>query len=146
MSPWLVIFVGAFTFLPVLLQTLPDAGTYYATVVAYFCLSTGAVAHTEVPRHVRRNTPDPIPVMMIGGLAVDQDFQCRGIGWGLVRDAVLRTIHAASIAGIRAVLVQAISEQARQFYVRCGFHSSPVDPMTHMITIAEAVKAFPGPD
>jgi hypothetical protein len=59
-----------------------------------------------------------------------------------LRDAILRTIQAASIAGIRAILVHAISDEARQFYQRCGFHPSPVDPMTLMITIAEAERAL----
>ena len=86
--------------------------------------------------------PDPIPVMVIGRLAVDRAWQGKGLGRALVRDAVLRTLQAAEIPGIRAILVHAISEQAQQFYLSCGFTPSPIDPMTLMVTVADAVAAF----
>ena len=113
-------------------------------VVGYYALAVGAVAHAEAPGRVRRNMPDPVPVMIICRLAVHKDFQGRKIGPGLLRDAVLRTLQAADIAGVRAILVHAISEQARRFYEDCGFIASPVDPMTLMITVVEAAKAFVG--
>ena len=115
-------------------------------VVGYYALAVGAVAHAEAPGRVRRNMPDPVPVMIIGRLAVHRDFQGRRIGPALLRDAVLRTLQAADIAGVRAILVHAISEQARRFYEDCGFITSPMDPMTLMITVAEAAKAFIGKD
>ncbi len=111
-------------------------------VVGYYALAVGAVTHAEAPGRVRRNMPDPVPVMIIGRLAVHKDFQGRKIGPALLRDAVLRTLQAAEIAGVRAILVHAISERARQFYEDCGFIASPMDPMTLMITVAEAGKAF----
>lgn len=109
-------------------------------VVAYYTLAVGAVAHSEAPGRVKRNMPDPIPVMVLGRLAVDHEFQGRGIGAGLLRDAVLRTVEAAGIAGIRAILVHALSERAKRFYERHGFIASAVGSMTVMITIAEARK------
>ena len=115
-------------------------------VVGYYALAVGAVAHAEAPGRVRRNMPDPVPVMIIGRLAVHKNYQGRRIGPALLRDAVLRTLQAADIAGIRAILVHAISEPARRFYENCGFIASPMDPMTLMITVAEAVKAFIGKD
>jgi GNAT superfamily N-acetyltransferase len=115
-------------------------------VVGYYALAVGAVAHAEAPGRVRRNMPDPVPVMIIGRLAVHKDSQGRRIGPGLLRDAVLRTLQAANIAGVRAILVHAISEQARRFYEDRGFIASPMDPMTLMITVAEAAKAFVGKD
>ena len=115
-------------------------------VVGYYALAVGAVAHAEAPGRIRRNMPDPVPVMIIGRLAVHKDYQGEKIGPGLLRDAVLRTLQAADIAGIRAILVHAISERARQFYEDCGFIASPMDPMTLMITVVEAVKAFVGKD
>ncbi len=111
-------------------------------VAGYYALAVGAVAHAEAPGRVRRNMPEPVPVMIIGRLAVHKDFQGRKIGPALLRDAVLRTLQAAEIAGVRAILVHAISERARQFYEDCGFIPSPMDPMTLMITVAEAAKAF----
>jgi len=109
-------------------------------VVGYYTLAVGAVAHAEAPGRVRRNMPDPVPAMVLGRLAVDKAFQGRHIGAGLLRDAVLRTVQAAKIGGIRAILVHAISEAAKRFYEGYGFVSSPVDPLTVMITVAEAVK------
>ncbi|BFU91539.1 MAG: N-acetyltransferase GCN5 [Nitrospira sp.] len=118
--------------------------TYVACVqksaVGYFALAVGAVAHAGTPGRVKRNMLDPVPVIVLGRLAVDKSFQGRGIGSGLLRDAVLRTVQAAEIAGIRAVVVHAISEAAKRFYQGYGFIPSPIDPMTVMITIAEARK------
>lgn len=111
-------------------------------VVGYYTLAVGAVAHAGAPGRVKRNMPDPVPVMVLGRLAVDKDFQGRGVGSGLLRDAVLRTVQAAEIAGIRAILVHAISEAAKRFYQGYGFIASPIDPMTVMITLAEAVKTL----
>jgi GNAT superfamily N-acetyltransferase len=110
-------------------------------VVGYYALAVGAVAHIDAPARVRRNMPDPVPVMVIGRLAVDQTIQGQAIGAALLRDAVLRTLQAGEIAGIRAILVHAISERAKRFYEKWGFVSWPMDPMTLMITIAEARKS-----
>jgi GNAT superfamily N-acetyltransferase len=115
-------------------------------VVGYYALAVGAVAHAHASGRVRRNMTDPGPVMVMGRLAVRKDYQGKKIGPGLLRDAVLRTLQAADIARIRAILVHAISERARQFYEECGFTASPMDPMTLMITVSEAVKAFVGKD
>jgi GNAT superfamily N-acetyltransferase len=111
-------------------------------VVAYYCLAAGAVVHAGATGRVRRNMPDPIPVMVIKRLAVDRAFQGKGIGCGLLRDAILRTVQAAKIVGIRAIFVRAISAKARQFYERAGFHASPIDEMTLMISVAEAERAI----
>jgi GNAT superfamily N-acetyltransferase len=116
------------------------------TVVGYYTLAVGAVAHAEAPGRVRRNMPDPLPVMVLGRLAVDKSFQRRGIGKGLLRDAVLRTVQAAEIAGIRAILVHAISEPAKRFYEGCGFMASPIDPLTVVLTVAEAGKILKDTD
>ena len=111
-------------------------------VVGYYTLAVGAVEAIATPGRIKRNMPDPIPVMVIGRLAVDQKYQGRGMGRGLLRDAVLRIIQAADIIGVRAILVHALTEDAKKFYQYCGFRSSPVDPMMLMITVADAVKAL----
>lgn len=111
-------------------------------VVGYYALATGAVARAQAPGRVRRNMPDPVPVMVLGRLAVHHGFQGRGLGSALLRDAILRTLQAAEIAGIRAILVHAISERARRFYEASGFIASPVDPTTLMITLSDAGKAL----
>jgi GNAT superfamily N-acetyltransferase len=111
-------------------------------VVGYYALAVGAVTHEDAPGRVRRNMPDPVPVMVLGRLAVDQTVHGQDIGRGLLRDAVLRTLQAAEIAGIRAILVHAISERAKRFYIKSGFIQSPVDPMTLMITLAEGAHSL----
>jgi GNAT superfamily N-acetyltransferase len=113
-------------------------------VVAYYALAVGAVAHAGAPGRIRRNMPDPVPVMIIGRLAVDHEFHGRGLGQGLLRDAVLRTLQAAEIAGIRAILVHAMSSDAQRFYERHGFVRSPIDPMMLMITLAELTREVSG--
>jgi GNAT superfamily N-acetyltransferase len=114
------------------------------TVVGYYSLAVGAITHAEAPGRVRRNMPDPVPAMVLGRLAVDKSCQGQGIGAGLLRDAVLRTMQAADIAGIRTILVHAISAAAKRFYEKYGFVTSPMDPLTVMITVAEAVKTLGG--
>ncbi|MFS8118344.1 MAG: GNAT family N-acetyltransferase [Microcoleus sp.] len=111
-------------------------------VIAYYCLATGAVAQTTATGKVRRNMPDPIPVMVIGRLAVDRHWQGSGLGRALLRDAILRTLQAAEIVGIRAILVHAISEDAKRFYQKCGFAVSPIDPMTMMVKVSDAIASI----
>jgi GNAT superfamily N-acetyltransferase len=113
-------------------------------VVGYYSLAVGAVAHADVPGRIRRNMPDPVPMMILGRLAVDKGFQGKGIGAGLLRDAILRTLQAAEIAGIRALLVHALNERAKRFYEGYGFVASPVEPMTVMITLIEASRIVGG--
>ncbi len=106
-------------------------------VVAYYALASGAVAVDEAPGRFRRNLPDPIPVVVLGRLAVDCAFQGKGIGRALVRDAGYRVVQAADTIGIRGLVVHALSEEAKVFYQKVGFDPSPLDPMTLMITLAD---------
>ena len=111
-------------------------------VVGYYCLANGAVTHRSAPGKIKRNMPDPIPVMLIGRLAVDHCWQNRGIGKGLLKDAILRTLAAAEIAGIRAIVVHAISPEAKQFYERFNFIPSPQEPMLLMLKIDNAIASL----
>ena len=111
-------------------------------VVGYYALAVGAVAQAEATGRTRRTMPDPVPVMILGRLAIDSRYQGRGLGRALLRDAILRTMQAADIAGIRAILVHAISEDTKRYCERCGFQPSPADPMTLMITLADAGKTL----
>jgi len=125
-------------------QTSGASRTYVVCVgrrvIGYYAISAGAIAHTEAPGRIKRNMPDPIPVVVLGRLAVDKAAHDRGVATGFLRDAVLRTLPAAEFAGIRAILVHAISEPAKRFYEKYGFIASPVDPMTVMITTTEAAR------
>ena len=111
-------------------------------VVAYYALAAGAVASTGAPGRVRRNMPDPIPMAVLGRLAIDRTLQGQGIGRALLRDAALRVVQAAEAIAIRGILVQAISEDARRFYIACGFVPSPGDPMLLMATLGDVTSAL----
>ena len=111
-------------------------------VVGYYALAAGAVARAQATRPIRRNMPNPVPVMIIGRLAIDAGLQGRGLGRGLLQDAILRTTQAAEIVGIRAILVHAISADTKRFYERCGFRPSPINPMSLMITLREAEQVL----
>ena len=108
------------------------------TVIGYYSLAVGAIAREETSGKVRRNMPDPIPVMVLGRLAVDTNWQGKQIGIGMLKDAIQRTLIVAEQAGIRALLVHALSEKTRSFYQHWGFHESPTNDMTLMITLDEA--------
>ena len=86
--------------------------------------------------------PDPIPVVLLGRLAVDQRYQGKGIGRALFRDAGLRILSAADAIGIRAVLVHAISGEAKALYIALGFDPSPPEPMTLMVTLTDLRASF----
>ena len=113
------------------------------TVVGYYCLATGGIARDEAPGPARRNMPGPIPVMVLGRLAIDRRYQGHGIGSALLRDAILRALHVAEIAGVKAILVHAISEEAKRFYLSKGFIASPIEPMTLCLTLDTIRHALP---
>ncbi len=81
--------------------------------------------------------PEPIPVAVLGRLAVDRAYHGRGVGRALFRDSALRVMQAAEAIGIRGVLVHAISDEAKAFYLALGFSESPLEPMTLMVTLAD---------
>ena len=81
--------------------------------------------------------PDPIPVVVLGRLAVDGGMQGRGFGRALIRDAALRVMQAADAIGIRGLVVQALSDDARVFYEKVGFEPSPLDSNLLMIALAD---------
>jgi GNAT superfamily N-acetyltransferase len=102
-------------------------------VIGYYALSAGSIAAASVTGRLRRNMPDPLPVIVLGRLAVHTDWARRGIGSGLLKDAVLRAIQASALIGVRALLCHAIDDEAMGFYLKHGFVSSPLDPLTLML-------------
>lgn len=112
-------------------------------VVAYYALASSAVAVSAAPGRFRRNMPDPIPVVVLARLAISRSHQRRGLGRALFQDAGRRVIHAAEAIGIRGLLVHALSEEAKTFYLQLGLDPSPLDPMTLMVTIADLRAALP---
>lgn len=110
------------------------------TIIGYYTLSAGAIIHESVPKNMRRNMPDPLPILLLGRLAIDMNYHNKGIGSALLRDAMIRTLHVADDAGIFAILVHALSKEAKQFYLSRGFVESPLQPMTLMMTL-ETVRS-----
>jgi len=104
-------------------------------VLGYYALAAGAIAHQEATGVVRRNMPDPVPVMVLARLAVDARVQGIKLGAALLRDAVIRVQSVAENAGVRALLVHALNVHANQFYEHYGFRMSPMHPMTLMLPI-----------
>lgn len=105
-------------------------------VIGYYSLSAGAISHETALKAMRRNMPDPLPVLLLGRLAIDKRHHNRGLGQSLLRDAMMRAVHVAGDAGVFAILVHAISAQAKQFYLSRGFVESPLQSMTLLMTLA----------
>lgn len=108
-----------------------------AEVIGYYALASGAVALAQAPGRLRRNMPEPVPVAVLARLALRSDRRGLGFGRALFRDAVLRVLNAAEAIGIRGLLVHALSEEAKAFYLRLGLEPSPLDPLTLMATLAD---------
>ena len=114
-----------------------------AEVVGYYSLATGAIARKSAPGAIRRNMPEPIPVIVLGRLAVDIRYQGASLGGALLRDALLRVLAVSREVAVKALVVHAISDDARKFYRRYDFIESPTDPMTLLLpltTIATALE------
>jgi GNAT superfamily N-acetyltransferase len=113
------------------------------SVVAYYCISAGAVDRRGAPGKLRRNAPDSIPVSVIGRLAVDQHYGGKGLGADLLSDALRRIAVASQSIGIGAVMVQAKNDNAKRFYLRCAeFIEYPEDSRTLFLPIETLVAAF----
>ena len=106
-------------------------------VMGYYAMAAGAVTHQDATRAIRQNMPDPIPVMVLARLAVDVRAQGMKLGAALLQDAVHRSVQVSQDTGVRALLVHALNERARQFYEHYGFKASPVHAMTLMLRIQQ---------
>lgn len=110
-------------------------------VIGYYALASGSVERINAPGSIARNMPEPIPVTILGRLAIDQEFQSQRLGGHMLKDALLRTISVSKTVGIRAILVHAISEEAKSFYLNYGFIESPLNSMTLLLSIKK-IKAL----
>lgn len=108
-------------------------------IFGYYAMAAGAVSHQMATSSVRRNMPDPVPVMVLARLAVDQRAQGIKLGASLLQDAVNRAVVVSHNAGVRALLVHALHERAKQFYAHYGFQVSPAHPMTLMLRLGSKV-------
>lgn len=129
-------------------QKANSAQTYVCckegNVVGFYSLTVGSADTQEVPLRVMKGLARyPVPVMILARLAVDQAHQGKGLGRALLKDALLRTLQAADIAGIRALLVHAKDEAAKQWYTGWEFEPSPTDPF-HLFLVLKDLKAIAG--
>lgn len=106
-------------------------------VVAYYSLHLGCIQHSAALRKIKSNMPDPIPVIVLGRLAVDINHQGKGLAAALIKDMFLRAVQVADLAGTKAVLVKALNDQVTAFYQSFGFVQSKTDPLLLMKAIAE---------
>jgi GNAT superfamily N-acetyltransferase len=112
-------------------------------VIGYYSLCAGSIEKASSPERVGKGMPNhPIPVVLLARLAVDQRQQGKGIGQGLLKDALIRCLNAADAIGIRAVLVHAKDSQAAAFYSRFGFVPSPTDPLHLMLLLKDIQHAL----
>lgn len=111
-------------------------------VIGYHTLVVGEVAQSAAPERLKKGLArHPIPIMLLARLAVSREHQGKGIGPALLKDALLRTLHAADIAGIRAFAVHTKDDEARSFYEHFNFVASPTDPL-HLFLLLKDVKAL----
>jgi GNAT superfamily N-acetyltransferase len=111
------------------------------TVIGFYTLVVGAVAFDEASDRLKKGLArHPVPIMLLARLAVHLDWQGKGVAAGLLRDAILRTLNAAEIAGVRAFTVHAKDERARSFYRHFGFEESPSDPL-HLFALIKDLRA-----
>lgn len=122
----------------VLANTGPEAGD----VVGYYTLATGGVARSEMPWKIRQDLPNPVPVMMLGRLAVDERHQKKGVGPAMLREAMQRTLNISQAAGVRALMVHAIDDEAVTFYLQYGFVLFPADSRTMFLPIETLAAAL----
>jgi GNAT superfamily N-acetyltransferase len=104
-------------------------------VVGYYALAAGSIAVTGAPGRIRRNMPDPIPVIVLARLAVAAKWAGKGLGAGLLKDALERSLRAAQLIGVRALMCHAIDDLAKQFYLHHGFIESPTNPLTLLVAL-----------
>lgn len=111
-------------------------------VYGYYAMAAGAVSHQTATSSVRRNMPDPVPVMVLARLAIDHRAQGIKLGAALLQDAVHRAVAVSQNAGVRALLVHALHDRAKQFYEHYGFQESPQHPMTLMLRLNTSQSLF----
>lgn len=112
-------------------------------VIGYYGLAPTSVVPTQLPRSIRTGQPpDPVPCLLLGQLATDQRWSGRGIGTGLLKHALQRCVSASQLIGGRAVVVNAVDEEAMAFWRRWGFLSSRDDPMTLVRSIADIAASL----
>lgn len=111
-------------------------------VVGYYAIAAGGVSRDTLPKAMRRDNPEQVPVVVLGRLATDRNFERRGIGTGMLQEAISRTLTLSAEIGVRSLLVHAIDDEAAQFYLKFGFIRSPIGDRTLLLPIETARAAL----
>lgn len=117
-------------------------GEDVGNVVAYYSLAAGAIAHEDSPSWAKRNMPNPIPVFVLGRLAIDGRHQGKGLGKALLKEAIQRTLEASHSIGARALIVHAVDDEAIGYYAQFGFQRFPTDGRTLFLPIETLAKSL----
>lgn len=104
-------------------------------VIGFYCLAAGSIARIGTPKKLQRDAPDPLPIVLLGRLAIDNRHKGRGLGAALLRDAILRSIALAQNIGVVAIVAQALNQSAKEFYMQYGFLESPLSPLTVILPL-----------
>ena len=125
-------------------QSASSAQTYVGlvneSVVGYYSLAVGQVEYSDASERLRKGLArHPVPIMLLARLAVHKEWQGKGVGRALLRDAILRTVQASEIAGIRALVVHAKDDAAKRYYEQFDFVSSPTDPL-HLFVLLKDLR------
>lgn len=127
-------------------QTYSSSRTFVITenekVIGYYALASGSVQREIAPKSLARSMPDPLPVIILGRLAIHNDYKGQGLGCSLLKDAILRSIFTSKNIGTCAILVHAISEDAKRFYEKNSFQVSPLESMTLFMSMRQLKKLF----
>ena len=111
-------------------------------IIGFYCLAAGAISHAEVPKKLSRNTPAPLPIILLGRLAVDNRYKGQGIGADLLRDAIIRIIAIANNVGVVAIVTHALNDNAKSFYMQYGFIESNIAEMTLILPLKNIISQY----
>lgn len=129
-------------------QSASSAQTYVGlvndSVVGYYSLAVGQVEYSDASERLRKGLArHPVPIMLLARLAVHKEWQGKGVGRALLRDAILRTVQASEIAGIRALVVHAKDDAAKRYYEQFDFVPSPTDPLHLFVLLKDLRRMLP---
>jgi GNAT superfamily N-acetyltransferase len=123
-------------------RTFVIADSETSNIIGYYCLSTSSIERTKVAGNIKRNMPDPTPLILLGRLAVDERYARKGLGKDLMKDCYRRVISVSHQVGVRVLVVHAIDDDSRRFYLGLGFTESPLQSHTLMIRVSDLVAAI----
>lgn len=111
-------------------------------VIGYYAFSTGSIEQKDMPGGLKRNMPNPIPVLVLGRLAIDKKYQGQSFGKHLLKDGLLRSIAVSEHVAFKALMVHAIDEKAKEYYMNFGFFESPTNDLTVFLPMKHIRKEY----